>query len=160
MIGIAVLMVFGVWSIWSRPALRERLRKLFVGFVDGLRTVFRTKSKWAFIAHTILIWAAYLAMFKVGFYALPTMVDVPFAGILAGFIMGAVGIVLVQGGIGVYPALVALTVGMYMPALSNGELLRPDALAMGWLLWLAQTLMVIVLGGLSLLLTALQKPAA
>jgi hypothetical protein len=28
---------------------------------------------------------------------------------------------------------------------------------MGWLLWLAQTLMIIVLGGLSLLLTALKR---
>jgi hypothetical protein len=47
-----------------------------------------------------------------------------------------------------------------MSPTSGGELLRPDALAMGWLLWLAQTLMVIVLGGVSLLLTALQKPVA
>jgi dolichol kinase len=54
-------------------------------------------------------------MFQVGFHALP-MTSVPFAGVLAGFIAGAVGIVLVQGGIGVYPAFVALIVGVYMPA--------------------------------------------
>ena len=160
LVAIALAAVAGIYLVFTRPALRARAMDLLRGFGQGLRAVLSTKQKGAFILHTIFIWAAYLAMFKVGFYALPTMVDVPFAGILAGFIMGAVGIVLVQGGIGVYPALVALTVGMYMPALSNGELLRPDALAMGWLLWLAQTLMVILLGGLSLLLTALQKPAA
>jgi catecholate siderophore receptor len=68
---------------------------------------------------------------------------------------------LVQGGIGVYPAFVALIVGVYMAAPEGGGLFRPDALAMGWLLWAAQTLMIIVLGGLSLLLIALKRtPAA
>ena len=53
---------------------------------------------------------------------------------------------------GVYPAFVALIVSMYMPAPEGGGLIRPDALAMGWLIWVAQTLMIIVLGGVSLLL--------
>ena len=64
------------------------------------------------------------------------------------------GIVLVQGGIGVFPGFVALIVGMYMAPPEGGGLIRPDALAMGWLLWVAQTLMIIVLGGLSLLLVS------
>ncbi len=157
-IGLAVAV--GIYLVFTRPALRARAMDLLRGFGEGLRAVLSTKQKGAFILHTLFIWGAYLAMFKIGFYCLPTMVDVPFAGILAGFIMGAVGIVLVQGGIGVYPALVALTVGMYMDTTAGSELLRPDALAMGWLLWLAQTLMIIVLGGVSLLLTALQKPVA
>ena len=63
-----------------------------------------------------------------------------------------IGIVLVQGGVGVYPAFVALMMGIYMDVPEGGGLIRPDALAMGWLLWVAQTLMFIVLGGLSLLL--------
>ena len=160
LVAVALAMSTGIYLVITRPALRARAMDLLRGFGEGLRAVLSTKHKGAFILHTVFIWGAYLAMFKIGFYCLPSMVDVPFAGILAGFIMGAVGIVLVQGGIGVYPALVALTVGMYMSPTPGGELLRPDALAMGWLLWLAQTLMVIVLGGVSLLLTALQKPVA
>ncbi len=154
---IAIAVVVGTYLIFTRPALRARAMDLLRGFGAGLRAVVNTKQKGAFIAHTLFIWAAYIGMFKVGFYCLPTLEVVPFAGILAGFIAGAVGIVLVQGGIGVYPALVALTVGMYMPSSLGGELVRPDALAMGWLLWLAQTLMVIVLGGVSLLLTSFRK---
>ena len=83
--------------------------------------------------------------------------EVPWAGILAGFVAGAIGIVLVQGGIGVYPAFVALIVSVYMAPPEGGGLLRPEALAMGWLIWVAQTLMVIVLGGLSLLLISRSK---
>jgi glycosyltransferase 2 family protein len=147
----------GVYLVLTRPTVRARLMDLLRGFGEGLRTVFHTKNKALFLLHTVLIWVAYIAMFQVGFYCLPSMVEVPFAGILAGFIAGAIGIALVQGGIGVYPAFVALMVGVYMAAPAEGSLLRPDALAMGWLLWVAQTLMIIVLGGLSLLLAALKK---
>ncbi len=86
-------------------------------------------------------------------WQMPTS-TVPLAGIMAGFIAGSIGIVLVQGGIGVYPAFVGLIVSMYMPAVEGGGAIQPDALAMGWLLWAAQTNMLIVLGGLSLLLAA------
>jgi len=146
------------YILLTRPALRARFMDAVRGFMQGLQTVLRTRKKGLFIAHTLLIWACYLGMFQVGFYCLPGMDQVPFAAILAGFIAGAIGIVLVQGGIGVYPAFVALIVGVYMAPPEGGGLLRPDALAMGWLLWAAQTLMIIVLGGLSLLLAALQKP--
>lgn len=158
---IVVALVAGLFLVLSKPALRARLMDLVRGFFEGVRAVFRMRQKGAFLLHTLLIWAAYLFMFQVGFYALDAMTTVPFAGVLAGFIAGAVGIVLVQGGIGVYPAFVALIIGVYLPAPEGGGLFRPDALAMGWLLWLAQTLMIIVLGGVSLLLMALKrKPAA
>ncbi|MCC6938010.1 MAG: flippase-like domain-containing protein [Flavobacteriales bacterium] len=156
-LGVALALLAGVYLLVTRPALRSRVMDLIRGFMEGLRTVFLTRKKGLFILHTLLIWASYLGMFQVGFYCLPSMVDVPFAGILAGFIAGAIGIILVQGGIGVYPAFVALIVGVYMPAPDGGGLLRPDALAMGWLLWAAQMVMIIVLGGLSLLLTALKR---
>ena len=144
----------------TRPALKARFKDVLRGFFQGLQSVLRTPKKGLFLLHTALIWAGYLGMFYVGFFCLPGMDQVPFAAILAGFIAGAIGIVLVQGGIGVYPAFVALIVGVYMAPPEGGGLLRPDALAMGWLLWAAQTVMIIVLGGLSLLLAALQKPAS
>ncbi len=141
----------------TKPLLRARVRDLFQGFGQGLRAVFRTKDRAGFALHTVLIWAAYVGMFQIGFYAIPETAGVPLAGILAGFVAGAVGIVLVQGGIGVYPAFVALIVSIYMAAPEGGGYIRPEALAMGWLLWLVQTLMLIVLGGLSLLLLTLKR---
>lgn len=153
-------LIVGIYLLYTRPALRARAMDMVRGFVQGLQAVLRTRKKGLFLLHTLFIWAAYLGMFWLGFQCLPTMTQVPFAGILAGFIAGAISIIIVQGGIGVYPAFVALTVGVYLEAPEGGGLLRPDALAMGWLLWAAQTLMIIVLGGLSLLLTALKKPVA
>lgn len=148
------------WLVWSRPVLRARLLDVVRGFVAGIRTVLQTRYKIHFLAHTLLIWGLYVAMFWIGFLALPSTATVPLPGIMAGFIAGSIGIILVQGGIGVYPAFVGLIVSMYMPAVANGGAIRPDALAIGWLLWAAQTIMLIGLGGLSLLLAArVRNPA-
>jgi uncharacterized membrane protein YbhN (UPF0104 family) len=150
---IGLAMVAGTFFVITRPTLRARFMELLRGFGQGLRTVLSTKQKGAFILHTFLIWGAVPRHVQGGFLLpatdarmFPSQVSWP------GFIMGAVGIVLVQGGIGVYPALVALIVGDVHGPPAGVELLRPDALAMGWLLWVAQTVMIIVLGGLSLLL--------
>ena len=158
---ILLAIAAGAYLLITRPALLIRLKQTIRGFYEGVVVVFRTPHKAAFLFHTVLIWVLYIAMFWVGFLALPGTQDVPFAGVMAGFIAGSVGIVLVQGGIGVYPAFVALIVSVYMPAPEGAGLLRPDALAMGWLIWVAQTLMTIVVGGLSLLLISRSgKPPA
>ncbi|MCO6481876.1 MAG: flippase-like domain-containing protein [Flavobacteriales bacterium] len=149
----------GAFLLITRPALRQKLQELVRGFGQGLQSVLRTKDKGGFILHTFLIWGAYVGMFQLGFFALPETAGVPLAGVLAGFVAGAIGIVLVQGGIGVYPAFVALIVSIYMLPPVGGGHIRPEALAMGWLLWLVQTGMLIVLGGVSLLLLALKRPS-
>jgi len=141
-----------MYLIYTRPELRARLMDGIRGFISGLRSVLETKHRSAFILHTILIWSLYVAMFWVGFFALSTTATVPAAGVFASFIAGSIGIILVQGGVGVYPAFVGLIVSIYMPMPEGGGLIRPDALAMGWLLWLSQTLLVIILGGISLFL--------
>ena len=144
------------YLVFTRPALRARLMDGVRGFVEGVRSILRTPDKGPYLFHTALIWALYVAMFWVGFMALPETREVPPAGVMAGFIAGSIGIVLVQGGIGAYPAFVALIVSIYMTGGDSGAI-RPEALAMGWLLWVAQTLMIISLGGLSLLLVARKR---
>lgn len=161
-IGMMVIgAIAGTYLYMTRPALKARIKHGVRGFYEGLRSVLMTKDRGAFLLHTFVIWGLYVAMFWVGFFALPTTAGVPFAGIMAGFIAGSIGIVLVQGGIGVYPAFVALIVGIYMGVPEGGGIIRPDALAMGWLLWVAQSILLIGLGGLSLLLiTRKGKPQA
>lgn len=151
----------GAYLMLTRPTIHARVMDTVRGLAEGIRSVTRTRHPGGFLFHTFLIWFLYVLMFAVGFYCLPETSTVPWAGIMAGFVAGAIGIVLVQGGIGVYPAFVALIVSVYMPAPDGGGLLRPEALAMGWLIWVAQTLMTIVLGGLSLLLISrTPKPTA
>lgn len=156
--GVILLAASGVLLIITRPALRDKARELLGGFLQGLKSVVHTRKLGSFIVYSILIWAAYVGMFRIGFEALPETAGIPWAGVLAGFIAGAIGIVLVQGGIGVYPAFVALILSVYMAPPEGGGYIRPEALAIGWLLWVVQTLMLIVLGGLSLFLLAIKQP--
>ena len=146
-----------IYLVVTRPALRARLRDGVRGFIAGLQSIYQTKHKGAYLFHTLLIWSLYLAMFWLGFLALPSTAVIPPAGVMAGFVAGAISIVLVQGGIGVYPAFVALIVSVYMPPVVGGGSVQPDALAMGWLLWAAQTVLLIGLGGVSLLLISRKR---
>ena len=59
--------------------------------------------------------------------------------------MGSLAIVFVQGGLGVFPIAVMETLMLY-------GISKTSALALGWILWTSQTIMVIVLGVLSLIL--------
>ena len=71
---------------------------------------------------------------------------------LAVLIFGSIGIMIVQGGIGIYPAIVAETLFIYAIASTTGY-------ALGWLIWASQTVMILIAGVFSLLLLPLfNKP--
>lgn len=134
---------------------REKFRQKFIGFVKdvlaGLFSIFRSKQPMAYIFHTLIIWTCYVVMFALPFQALDQTATIPFSGILLGFIAGSLGITFTNGGIGTYPLLVGLVVAYYI-----GKDYPNDAQAignaLGMLVWVSQTLLMIVLGLISLVL--------
>lgn len=127
----------------SKNPFFVKLRNLFFGFMEGLKSILVMKNKWKFIFHTILIWVLYIGMFYVCCFSLEEAVNLPLAGILAGFVMGSISIVLVQGGIGVFPLAVMETLILY-------GISKTSALALGWIMWSSQTIMLIAVGILSI----------
>jgi hypothetical protein len=101
------------------------------------------KKKWAFIFHTIFIWTMYVAMFWATIPAIQGL-EVPVGGILVGFIVGGFSIAATNGGIGSYPLAVTGAFLLFNLPESPSE-------AFGWIMWSAQTLMIIVFGGLAFL---------
>ena len=87
----------------------------------------------------------YFAMFYLCFFSLEETSDIPIVGVLAAFVMGGISIIFIQGGIGVYPAAIMEVLFLY-------EIIKPMGLALGWIIWISQTAMLIVMGVLSLLL--------
>jgi uncharacterized membrane protein YbhN (UPF0104 family) len=154
---LGIALIGGIVAFVLSKGLRKAIISFAIGVFDGIRTVWTTPKKVAFIGHTFLIWGLYVAMFAIGFLALPETSNIPLAGIMAGFIGGSIGIILVQGGVGIYPPLVAIMISLYMVDADPNELMTPAALAIGWLVWVAQTVMIIGLGGLSLLLMSRSK---
>jgi hypothetical protein len=90
-------------------------------------------------------------MFALPFQSLVQTANIPFTGILLGFIAGSLGITFTNGGIGTYPLLVGLVVAFYI-----GKDYPNDAQAignaLGMLIWVGQTLLMIILGLISLIL--------
>jgi uncharacterized protein (TIRG00374 family) len=147
-IGLAVLSVgFYIFTAVVKKATSGFLLKIktFVaGLIEGVTSIFKMKNKWAFIFHTLFIWAMYVAMFWATIPAIEGL-DVPFGGILIGFIAGGFSIAATNGGIGLYPIAVASALALF-------DIPAETATAFGWIMWTAQTAMVIVFGGLAFLL--------
>jgi hypothetical protein len=149
---IVIFIVLPVLGVFCYRILKKSRNPFIVkgitfinGLVDGAKSIFTMKKKWKFIAHTIFIWAMYVLMFYSVTFALPETTNIPFAAIIVGFVVGGLSMALTNGGLGTYPLLVAGALVLY-------KIDHNAALAFGWIMWTAQTLMVILFGGLSLVL--------
>ena len=71
--------------------------------------------------------------------------SVPIGGILVGFIAGGFSIAATNGGLGTYPVAV-------MGAFLLFGIPKELGTEFGWVMWTAQTAMIIIFGGLSFLL--------
>lgn len=144
---VLALLAFVGWRLIqkSNNSVVSKIRGLIQGLFDGVLSILKMKDKWAFLAHTAFIWIMYLAMFYVPFFALPETSIAGPGAVLASFVMASFSIVLVQGGIGVYPVAVAQTLSLYGIVYEAG-------FAMGWIIWVAQTIMVVSFGVGSLVL--------
>ena len=118
--------------------------KLFVnGLIDGVTVIFKMKKRNQFIFHSIFIWLMYVLMFYVTSKAFVELHEVSFFQLTISFTLAALSIMFSNGGIGIYPLVVDESLGWYGIQSTTG-------LAFGWVMWLSQTLMVVIFGGLSL----------
>jgi uncharacterized protein (TIRG00374 family) len=142
-----VLLGFSLWILIkqlkkSSSVLAKKILGLIEGLTEGILTLVKMPKKWAYLFHTFLIWGLYVFMFYVVKLALPETFDLPFEALLIGFIVGAITISATNGGIGIYPFSVSLVLVSY-------GISKESSLAFGWIMWTAQTVMVIVFGSLS-----------
>lgn len=128
----------------SRGGFLLKIRKFAQGLLEGMKSITKMKNKTAFILHTIFIWMMYLLMFYVIKFTVPETASLSIAGIMAAFIVGTFAISTTNGGIGVYPIAMGAVLLLFDINQQAGE-------AFGWIVWGSQTLMIVVLGGLSLL---------
>ncbi len=144
-VGLAILIIgFFIFTSFVKKAKSGFLLKIktFVsGLLEGVTSIFKMKNKWAFIFHTVFIWVMYVAMFWATIPAIEGL-SVPFGGILIAFIAGGFSIAATNGGIGLYPIAVAGALALFGIA-------EEPATAFGWIMWTAQTAMIIIFGGLA-----------
>ena len=147
-IGGSILLVIGILMMVlikrSQSKLAVKIKIFIGGLIEGAMSIFKMKKKWAFIFHTVFIWAMYVLMFYITTFALDETTNIPLAAILIGFISASFSIAATNGGIGSYPIAV-------FAAFSIFSIAKEPSIAFGWIMWSSQTLLIIVLGGLSLI---------
>ena len=136
--------VFLVFIRRSKLKIAIKIKEFVNGLIEGVLSIFKMKKKWAFIFHTLFIWAMYLLMFYFTSFAVEDLLGIPFAAILIGFIAASFTIAATNGGIFVYP----LAIGA---AFSLFAIPETPSIAFGWIVWTSQTLLILFIGSLSFL---------
>ncbi len=125
-----------------------KIKEVILGFVEGMKSLIKVRNLWLFGFYTFSIWALYLLMAYIVFFSIPASSGVGLDAGLAVLVFGSVGFMVVQGGIGLYPAIVAETLVLYGVASAQGY-------ALGWLIWTSQNLTIVLVGIISLVLLPL-----
>ncbi|PTX60068.1 hypothetical protein C8N46_10774 [Kordia periserrulae] len=129
----------------AKKGIALKIKNFILGIYEGATSILRMKNKWGFILHTLFIWAMYLLMFYLTIFSVEELHGkVPLGAMLIAFIAGSFSIAASNGGIGFYPVAVA-------GAFSLFNLPEDPSMAFGWIMWASQTLMIVILGGLSFL---------
>ena len=128
----------------SRKGIMLKIKNFAKGLLEGMRSILKMKQKGAFLFHTIFIWLMYILMFYILIYTVPATASLPFGVIMVAFVVGSFAISATNGGIGVYPIAIGASLMLFGISKEAGE-------AFGWITWGTQTLLVIIIGGLSFL---------
>lgn len=147
---IAIVIVFILfWKLvinrYAHLHLVDKLKKMLLGVRDGLTSIRRLEHKWAFIFHSFIIWAGYLTGTYLGFFAIQETAGLPFAAAFPVLAFASIGMIVTPGGIGLYPILVSEVLILYNIPEGYG-------FANGNLQWVAQALIILVVGFICLLL--------
>ena len=153
LVAIVILFITLIYLMRRRIAnskLFHKIRRLILGFWEGLKSLSQINNPGLFIFYSITIWALYFFMIYVCFFCFTdTSTLSPGAG-LSALVLGSVGIMVTPGGIGLYPAIIQETMLLY-------GVVRTTGLALGWISWTAQTSMILIIGGISLILLSFNK---
>lgn len=148
--GVAVLLVLIVLIIIFRRQLAKihllrKIRKIIIGILGGLKTVYKMRKRWQFFTATFVIWLCYFLMTYLIFFTIPETSGLTAIDGLFILVIGSFGMVVpVQGGFGAYHGMLILGLSIY--GISNDK-----AFVYAVLSHESQTLMVIIAGAISLI---------
>jgi uncharacterized membrane protein YbhN (UPF0104 family) len=138
---ILLLIFYIILKRFGHIDLVSKIKGVIKNILHGLFSIRYLQHKGWFIFHSLLIWVMYYLASTLGLYALRETQVLGFPGGLTTLAVGTVGMILTPNGIGAYPLLIAQLLSLYgLNADTTGN-------ASGWLMWSAQTFIVIV-GGL------------
>ena len=130
----------------------HKVESIVIGFWDGLKSLSQIRKPVLFVVYSLSIWVLYFFMLYIIFFCFTETSSLSLGAGLSSLVLGSIGIMITPGGIGLYPAIIQETLLLYGVVNTTG-------LALGWIAWTAQTVMILIVGGISLILMSFSKPA-
>lgn len=148
--GVAIFAAAITVLVRKNKRLRAFFSRTWHGFKDGFLSVFKLKNKRLFIVYSIVIWALYFLMSYTIIRAFPETEHLGWEAVFSLFAIGTIAMAVpLPGGTGSYHVLVPQgLVFLY-------QVPRADAIAFTFIFHGWQTLILIVGGAVSLLITSI-----
>jgi uncharacterized protein (TIRG00374 family) len=145
---VAFVLIFaGVVAVFLLRK-NKKLRKILIGFKEGLLSIFKLKNKSLFIFYSLAIWGLYFLMSYCVIKAFPETDALGFRAVLTLFAIGSIAMAApLPGGTGSYHTLVPLGLVMLY------HLQQADAIAFTFIFHAWQTLIMIVAGVVSFIIS-------
>ena len=146
--GILATAFFMFFIKKSTHAIAVKIKGFVKGIMGGVLSIFKMKNKWAFIGHTLFIWSCYIGMLWVIKFTVAETLTLSLSQLMVAFVAGALAMMFTNGGIGLYPIAVSKALAIFGISKVSGD-------AFGWIMWISQTLMILVFGAISFLVLPL-----
>jgi len=145
LIGVGIVLIALFFIIRKRiPSIIASVKNIISGIWEGVMSATKLKQHNLFFLYSFGIWFLYLLATYVGLYA-TAGTESSFATAISCLAYASIGMILTPGGIGAYAYFMAKVLELNGVDYTLG-------LANGTLQWFAQFLIVIVLGGISLII--------
>jgi uncharacterized protein (TIRG00374 family) len=144
-VSVLFYLIIRLFQVSKNHPQLSKLKELIKGMAEGLLSIKKVKNFTLYLFYTLAIWFCYLASIRIGFYGMENLSGLGWVPSLSILTFGSFAMIATQGGIGAYQLAIQKTLILYNINQVNG-------LAFGWLLWLVQTVILFLVGPLSVLL--------
>jgi uncharacterized protein (TIRG00374 family) len=138
-IGIFCCLLFLWMYNYSKLKFILLIKSKIEGLKEGVLSVINMPNKWKFLVYTLLIWLSYFLMFYLMIFALKATSLLPIGTVLVAFVIGGLTMTFTNGGFGFFPILTAEILVLYNIPIEAGN-------AFGWIVWISQLLITVLLG--------------
>jgi len=147
-IGIIIIGCVAAFFLFRKKfsaLLKGKLGGILKGMAQGIGSVRKMESPLKFIALSLMIWICYFYSLYLCFFALPETSHLGQKECLTLLLFGTFGVMFSPGGLGAYPAIVGGILEV------TYHISKASSVALPWLSWTSQFLLVVALGVISLI---------
>ncbi len=135
----------------KEKGIGKKIFNLFVGLKEGIISVFKMDKKGWFLFHSLFIWFLYFLSTYLCFFAINATENLTVGAAFSVLVFGSLAMLApVQGGIGAYHWMVSQGLLIY-------NIAKADGLAYATIIHSSQTIIILLIGSISLLFVLIQS---